>query len=405
MGADDGVHDFAARALASREAAGLMRRLRCVDGAQDTWVTVEGRRALLLCSNNYLGLANHPAVREAAARAAVDYGVGAGASRLISGSMRLHHGLEEQLADLKGTPAALLFTSGYHANIGAITALVGDGDAVFSDQLNHASIIDGCRLSQARVFVYPHRDTAALEALLARHRAPRRLVVTESVFSMDGDTAPLPAICDIAERHGAMLMVDEAHATGVIGATGGGVVEAEGLQARITLQMGTLGKALGGFGAFVAARRTVIDLLINTARSFVFTTALPPPVVAAALAALDIVRTGGELRLRLAENAAALGASLRQLGLTLGPNPSHIIPVVIGDADRTMQLSERLLAEGVFVQGIRPPTVPPGTSRLRVTLMSPHTAEDLQFAVDAFRRVLTGDESPPLTPSPLPSPW
>ena len=269
------VADFATRELARRQAAGLARRLRPIDGAQDTWVSVEGRRVLLLCSNNYLGLATHPAVREAASRAAVEYGAGAGASRLISGSMRLHHELEEQLAAFKGTEAALLFNSGYHANIGAITALVGADDAVFSDALNHASIIDGCRLSRAAVAVYPHNDTAALEELLARSAARRRLVVTESIFSMDGDTAPLVAICDIAERHGAMVMVDEAHATGVVGPRGAGVVAAAGLQRRVTLQMGTLGKALGTFGAFVAGRRVVIDLLINAARSFIYTTALP----------------------------------------------------------------------------------------------------------------------------------
>ncbi len=385
--------DFAAREVACRRTAGLARRLRVVDGPQDGWVTVDGRRALLLCSNNYLGLANHPALREAACKAAMDLGVGAGASRLISGSMRLHHDLEEQLAAFKGTEAALLFNSGYHANIGTIAALVGAGDAVFSDELNHASIIDGCRLSRAQVFVYPHKDTAVLETLLARNRARRRLVVSDSIFSMDGDVAPLAAICDIAERHGALVMVDEAHATAVVGPRGGGVVEAEGLQERITVQIGTLGKALGTFGAFVAARRAVIDLLINAARSFVYTTALPPPVVAASAAALDIVRREPERRRRLAQNAAALGGGLRRLDLNLGASPGHIMPVLIGDAQRTMQLSQRLLSEGVFVQGIRPPTVPAGTARLRITAMSTHTPHDIDFALGAVQRVLSSEPS------------
>ena len=387
-----GVNEFACDALASRRAAGLMRQLHCVDGPQDTWVTVDGRRALLLCSNNYLGLANHPALREAATRAAVDYGVGSGASRLISGSMRLHEQLEAQLAALKGTEAALVFNSGYHANIGVIAALVGNEDAVFSDALNHASIIDGCRLSGARIVVYPHNDVLALEGALATSAARRRLIVTESIFSMDGDTAPLRAICDVAERHGAMLVVDEAHATGVIGPRGGGLVEAEGLRERVTLQMGTLGKALGVFGAFVAGRRALIDLLINTARTFIYTTALPPPVLAASLAALDIVASEPDRRQQVIDNARQLRCLLQELGIDAG-GAAHVIPLPTGNPERTMRLSTQLLEERVFVQGIRPPTVPPATSRLRVTVMSTHTAADLQFARDAFQRVFATESS------------
>jgi glycine C-acetyltransferase len=378
--------DFAAEELSARQAAGLMRQLRCVDGAQDPWVTVDGRRVLLLCSNNYLGLANHPALREAACRAATDFGVGAGASRLISGSMRLHHELEEQLALFKGTEAALLFTSGYQANVGAISALVGQADAVFSDALNHASIIDGCRLSRARVCVYAHRDVGALAALLARTPARRRLIVTDSVFSMDGDMAPLAAICDLAERYGAMVMVDEAHATGIVGPDGSGMVKAAGLCDRVTVQIGTLGKALGTFGAFLAGRRSLVDWFVNSARSFIYTTALPPPVVAATLAALRIVCTEPQRRRDLGDNAAHLYHGLQRIGLSLPAAPSHIMPVVIGDAQRTMRVSERLLAEGVFVQGIRPPTVPEGTARLRVTVMSTHSRDDLDGAVETFRR-------------------
>ncbi len=380
--------DFATRELARRAAAGLTRHLRPIDGAQGTWVTIEGRRVLLLCSNNYLGLANDERLRAAAQRAAAEYGVGAGASRLISGSMRLHHELEEQIAAFKGTEAALLFNSGYQANIGTISALAGRGDAVFSDELNHASIIDGCRLSRAEVVVYPHRDATALERALAASRARRRLVVTDSIFSMDGDIAPLPDICAAAERHEAMVMVDEAHATGVVGPGGAGVAAEQGVRDRVTIQMGTLGKALGGFGAFVAARRPIVDLIINAARSFIYTTAPSLPVVAAASAALAILAAEPQRRVRLAQNAALLRQRLTGLGLRVGGDGGHILPVLVGDADRTMRLSEKLLEAGVFVQGIRPPTVPPGTARLRVTVMSTHTGEDLEFAAEAFRRVL-----------------
>ncbi len=382
--------EIAAEELAARAASGLIRSLRSVDGPQDTWVTVEGRHTLLLCSNNYLGLANHPALREAAERALRDFGAGAGASRLISGSMRLHHEIEERLAGFKGTMAALLFNSGYQANVGTIAALLGRGDAVFSDELNHASIIDGCRLSRAEVMVYPHCDLDALERLLGASRARRRLIVTDTVFSMDGDTAPLRGICDLADRYGAMVMVDEAHATGVLGPTGAGLVEAEGLRGRIDVQMGTLGKALGSFGAYVAASRPVIDLLINKARSFVYSTALPPPVVAAAGAALTLVRQEPERRQRLVENGVWLVERLRKLGLSPGGSCGHIVPVFFGDAQTTMQAAQRLLREGVFVQGIRPPTVPPGTSRLRVTVTAAHTRTDLAYAAEAFAKVHAG---------------
>lgn len=378
-----GTTDFVDEALARREAQGLRRRMRWIDGAQDRWVEVDGRRALLLCSNNYLGLANDPELREAAARALRDCGVGAGASRLVSGSMRAHRELEEALADLKRAEAALVFTSGYQANVGTITALVGRDDEVFSDELNHASLIDGCRLSRARVSVYPHNDMERLGALLAASRARRRLIVTDSVFSMDGDEAPLAAICDLADRYGAMTLVDEAHATGAIGPHGSGVVGREGLQERVTVQMGTLGKALGCFGAFVAGRRNLVDYLANEARSFVFTTALPPAIVAAARAAVAIAAREDGRRERLAANAARLHAGLLRLGFAV-PHCSHILPVMIGDPAATMALCGRLLDRGVFAQGIRPPTVPPGTSRLRVTLMATHTDADIDAALAAF---------------------
>lgn len=371
--------------LAGIRAAGRWRELRRIEGPVDTWVTIDGMRVLALCSNNYLGLANHPGLAAAAARAAETYGVGAGASRLISGSLAIHRDLETRLARFEHTEAAVLFPTGYHANVGAITALVGRGDAVFSDQLNHASIIDGCRLSGAEVHVYPHADAGALDALLAtRSTARRRLVVTDSVFSMDGDHAPLREICRVAAAHDAMVMVDEAHATGVEGPTGAGLVEALGLGDAVTVQMGTLGKALGAAGAFVAGSEALIALLVNRARSFIYTTALPPPVVAAVDAALDVVEREPERRARLATIAATLRARLVELGFEIPPGAGPIIPVITGSSERALAWSRELLERGVFVQAIRPPTVPDGTARLRVTLMATHTDEDLAHAVAAF---------------------
>ncbi len=390
--------DHFAAELARLEAAGLRRTLRPIDGPQDARVTIDGRSVLCLSSNNYLGLANHPDLIEAARAAARDLGVGSGASRLISGSMRVHHDLEARLAAFKRSQAALLFTSGYHANLGVIGALVGPGDAVFSDALNHASLIDGCRLSRAVVQVYPHNDLAALGEQLATVPARRRLIVTDSIFSMDGDAAPLAALCALAERHDAMLMVDEAHATGVVGPRGAGLVDALGLQAAVTVQMGTLGKALGTFGAYVAGSRALIDLLVNRARTQVFTTALPPPIVAAAAAALTIVEREPERRTATRRNAARLRAGLRGLGYVVpGEDDSHILPVMIGDAEATMALSAALLAAGAFAHGIRPPTVPDGTARLRVTVMATHTEADINAAIAAFaavRRPLEGAATP-----------
>jgi 8-amino-7-oxononanoate synthase len=373
--------------LAAREAAGLRRRLRAVEGRQAARVAIDGRSLISLCSNNYLGLADHPALIEAAVAAARELGVGAGASRLVSGSMRLHHRLEERLAAFKGTRRALLFNSGYHANLGTIQALVGKEDAVFSDALNHASLIDGCRLSRAALHVYPHRDAGALAALLGRVTARRKLIVTDSVFSMDGDTAPLAEICALAERHGAMVMVDEAHATGVLGRKGAGLVEALGLQGRVDVQMGTLGKALGGFGAYVAGSETLIEYLLNCARTFVYTTALPPPVVAAALAALDVVEREPERRAAALANAARLRSGLHRLGYEVPAGEAAIVPVLLGDAALTMRVSDALLLRGVLALGIRPPTVPAGTARIRTTVMATHTQADVDAALDAFAAV------------------
>lgn len=371
--------------LAEVERNGLYRRLRPVSGAQDAIVTLDGREALLLSSNNYLGLANHPALKRAAQDAIERYGCGAGASRLISGDMALHQELERRLAELKNAEAALVFPSGYHANIGVISALMGPGDAIFSDALNHASIIDGCRLSRAHVQIYRHGDMAHLTQLLATcPRSGRRLIVTDSVFSMDGDMAPLVDIVAIARCYDAWVMVDEAHATGVFGARGAGVVESLGLEHEVEIQMGTLGKALGGCGAYVAGSRELIAWLVNRARSFIYTTGIPPAVAASALAALDLVAREPERRQQLWENAAFLRQGLAALGYKIGPTQSPILPVLIGDAQPTMALAAALLQRGVFAHGIRPPTVPAGTSRLRVTPMATHSRAQLTHALEMF---------------------
>ena len=381
------IEAMAREALAEQRAAGLLRELRWIDGRQGAWVEREGRRVLLLCSNDYLGLASHPALAEAAAAGLRESGTGAGASRLISGSMRIHRVLEERFAAWKKSERALVFPTGYHANIGAVTALVRAGDAVFSDQLNHASLIDGCRLSGAAVHVYAHGDVTALEDLLRRSEARHRLIVTDSVFSMDGDLAPLPEICDLADCYDAFVLVDDAHGTGVLGETGAGAVEHFGLHGRVDVQMATLSKALGGAGAVVCAAAPVVDLLVNRARAFIYTTGLPPAVAASALAAADLVQREPQRLAALRDNAARLRAGLKQIGYDVPDGETPIIPVVLGDSEVAMEASRRLLDEGVFVQAIRPPTVPPGSARLRVTVMATHTPEDIDFAVQAFARV------------------
>ena len=377
--------DILADRLAELEQRGLNRRLRLVEGAQAGRVRLDGREVLMLSSNNYLGLANHPALTRAAQAALERCGCGAGASRLISGSMELHHELEDRLARLKHTQAALVFPTGYQANVGTLSALMEPGDTILSDALNHASIIDGCRLSRASTLVFRHNDVDHVAELLAScSGAGQRLIVTDSVFSMDGDIAPLAELSRLARRYDAWLMVDEAHATGVFGPHGGGVVEELGLSAAIEIQMGTLGKALGGFGAYVAGSRQLIDWLVNRARSFVYTTALPPSVAATAIAALDIVAQEPQRRRRLWDNTAFLAEQLTGLGYSLGQTRSQILPLIIGDAGQTMALAAALLERGIFAQGIRPPTVPIGTSRIRVTPMATHTRQDMQDAVEAF---------------------
>jgi glycine C-acetyltransferase len=379
---------FVQTQLESLRNQGLYRSLRRVEGDQGPTLLIDGREVIDFCSNNYLGLANHPALREAA-KAAIDrYGCGSGASRLISGNMTLHEELESKIAQLKGTEAALVFNSGFQANTGVIPVLVGEGDVVLSDALNHASIIDGCRLSRAKIVVYKHGDIDELERGLKNSLASsRKLIVTESLFSMDGDEAPLADIVGVAERHGAMIMVDEAHATGVYEPNGAGIVTKLGLGERVLVQMGTLGKALGGFGAYVAGGKALRELLINRCRSFIFTTSLPPAVMAMAIAAVDLIEQEPQRRQALRHNCRLLRAGLESLGFSLGTSRSQILPLMVGDATRCMKLSEDLLQRGVFAQGIRPPTVPLGTSRLRITLMATHTPAHIDRALEVFKEV------------------
>ena len=380
--------DFIQAELEKLKAQGLYRKLRLVEGAQGPTFILNGREVLNFCSNNYLGLADHPELAAAAKQAIDRYGCGSGASRLISGNMELHEALENKIAALKGTEAALVFNSGFQANVGVISTLVNEGDVVFSDALNHASVIDGCRLSRARTVIYPHFGLAYLEEELKKAPAgSRKLIVTETLFSMDGDEAPLGEIVDLAERHGALVMVDEAHATGVFGPNGAGVVAKLGLGERVFLQMGTLGKALGGFGAYVAGSQALCDLLINRCRSFIFTTSLPPAVMAMAIAAIDFLYKEPQRRLALWHNCRAIREGLLKLEFSLGQSQSQILPLIIGDAGKCMSFSERLLQKGVFAHGIRPPTVPPGTARLRITVMATHKHEHLHQALKAFEEV------------------
>jgi 8-amino-7-oxononanoate synthase len=366
--------------LAELRGAGLHRRLRLVDSPQGPRVVLDGAEVLLLCSNNYLGLADHPRVRQAAAEAAERWGAGAGASRLISGNLALHRKLETKLAEFKGAEAALLFGSGYLANTGTVAALAGRGEVVFSDELNHASIIDGCRLSRAETFVYRHCDLEHLAWGLAQARDRAALIVTDGVFSMDGDVAPLPGLVELARRHRCLLAVDDAHGTGALGPGGRGAVAAAGLSEEVDVIVGTLGKALGSYGAYVCARPEIVDLLVNTARPFIFSTAPPPPAIGAAMAALALLGSQPGLVEQLRRNGDVLREALAESGLDTGPSRTQIVPVIVGGARQAVELCERVLEQRVFAQAIRPPTVPDGTSRLRLAVMANHRADELRGA-------------------------
>ena len=397
------MSDVAERLQELRD-SGLYRRLRLIEGPQGPEVTLGGHPVLLLCSNNYLGLADDPRVREAAAAAALEWGAGAGASRLISGNMEPHRRLEARLAEFAGYESSLLFGSGYLANTGAIAALAGRDRVVFSDELNHASIVDGCRLARAETFVYRHADLDHLAWGLERAAGRGALIVSDGLFSMDGVVAPVVELLDLARRHGCRLMIDEAHATGAIGPGGRGAVAAAGLDGEVDLTVGTLGKSLGSYGAYVCADAPTIDLLVNTARPFIFSTAPPPPALGAAETALDLLATEPWRVEALQTNAEALRNGLAAEGLDLGASRTQVVPVLVGDAELTMALCERALEEGVFAQGIRPPTVPQGTSRLRFTVMATHDPSRLREAArkvgEAARQLGIASAAPATAPTP-----
>lgn len=381
--------DFA-QELIDLEEKGLRRTLRIVDSESDAWIIIDGKKVLNLCSNNYLGLANDQRIKQAAIEAIKKYGCGSGASRLVCGNMTLHKELEEKLADFKKTEACLVFNSGYTANIGIISTLVNRGDIVFCDKLNHASIIDGIILSMAELRRYPHKDLNSLEELLKKEKDyKRRLIVTDTVFSMDGDIAPLKELINLAKKYDCLLMIDEAHATGVLGKNGRGALEYLGLEDKKCeiIQMGTLSKAFGVFGAYVCGWKDLIDYLINHSRAFIYTTALPPAIIAANIKALEITVSDTTLRIRLKENIDFFKQGLKSLGFDTEESESAIIPLITKEPKLTMEFSKRLFDEGVFVQGIRPPTVPKGLSRLRITLMATHTKDDLEFALDKIKKI------------------
>ena len=360
--------------------AGLYRQMRLIESGQGSRVVMDGREVVLLCSNDYLGLASHPGVRAAAARAAEAWGAGAGASRLVSGNTTLQRDLERELAEFKGYDACVLFGSGYLANTGVIPALVGRGDVILSDALNHASIVDGCRQSRAETIVYDHCDLGSLADGLGRADGRATLIVTDAVFSMDGDLAPLQGIVALARRHRALVLVDEAHATGVIGPGGRGLVAELGLEREVDVAIGTLSKALGSYGAFACCSLALRELLVNRARTLIFSTGLPPASVAAASAALAVLRTTPELVDQLHRNSRLLRAELAAGGFDVSPGEMPIVPLVIGDPQDTMALCEAALEKGLFAQAIRPPTVPDGTSRLRLVVMATHTPDDVRHA-------------------------
>ena len=348
-------------------------------GPQGATIVLDGETLVNFGANDYLGLAADPRLSAAAARAAQDEGWGAGASPLVTGRGASHAELERQLAEFEGAEAALLFSSGFAANLGTVAALVERGDAIFADAKNHASLIDGCRLSRAEVHIYRHGDVDHLSELLRSASGyRRRLIVSDSLFSMDGDFAPLAQIAELAEQHDAMLLIDEAHATGVFGERGRGVAEMLGIEKGVHIRIGTLSKALGSIGGFAVGRQSLIDWLFNRARSYVFSTAFPPAVAAAAIAALQIVRDEPRRRTELLARAQSVRERLRAQGWNVGQSASQIIPVYLGAPDRTMRVAQQLRARGLFVPGIRPPTVPPGESLLRISLSWAHSADMLE---------------------------
>jgi glycine C-acetyltransferase len=367
---------------------GLHRHLRILSDEQKAKTTVDDRLVVNLSSNNYLGLTTHPRLRARALEAIHRYGVGSGSVRPIAGTLDIHMELERRLADFKKTEAVVVFQSGFTANAGTVSAVLTEDDVVISDELNHASIIDGCRLSRASIKVFPHKDVAAARAILrALPVSQRKLLITDGVFSMDGDLGPLPDLCALAEEFGCIMMVDDAHASGVFGASGRGTIDHFGVHGRVDIQVGTLSKAVGVLGGYVAGSRALIEFLYHRARPFLFSTSHPPAVAAACIAAIDVLLEEPHLIDRLWENTRFFKAGLQSLGFNTGISESPITPVIVGDGALAMKLSDRLFAKGVFAQGIGFPTVPQGKARVRTIVTASHTQGDLQFALDVFGEV------------------
>ena len=379
---------FLSDELDALRAHDAMGTIRVLDGPQLAKASIDGRVVVNLASNNYLGLTTHPRLVEAALEATRRFGVGSGSVRTIAGTLTLHEELEQRIAAFKQTEAAVVFQSGFTANAGTVAAVLTRHDAVVSDELNHASIIDGCRLSRATLHVFAHRDVEAARARVKEVPAGRRtLLITDGVFSMDGDLGPLPGLCQVAEESGAIMMVDDAHASGVFGRHGRGTVDHFGMHGCVDIQVGTLSKALGTLGGYVAGRRHLIEYLRQRARPFMFSTSHPPAVAAASIAALDVLLEEPQLIDRLWENTRFFKAGLQQLGFDTGTSESPITPVMVGEAKTAATMSARLFEQGVFALGIGYPIVPKGKARLRTIVTATHTREDLQFALDAFAKV------------------
>ena len=383
---DDAIFADLAAELAQAAQSGLQRRRRLLQSAQGTHVEVDGRRLLSFCSNDYLGLANHPQLIAALQQGAALTGVGSGASHLVTGHHRLHERLEQALAAFSGLPAALLFSTGYMANLGVVTALLGRNDAIFADRLNHASLNDAAVLCRAEFKRYAHNDLTALENLLRASSARRKLVAVDAVFSMDGDLAPVPELLALCERYDAWLLLDDAHGFGVLGENGRGILSHYEVASPRIIYMATLGKAAGVFGAFVAGEPVLIDYLLQKARSYTYTTATPPPLAAAVLAALDVIAAADERRLQLQRLRVLLRTQLQLRRWRLTPSPTAIQPLIVGSNEEALKLSEYLLAAGLLVPAIRPPTVPQGTARLRISLSAAHTEADVVRLADILNQ-------------------
>jgi glycine C-acetyltransferase len=381
---------YLSQELDSLREQGLYRRLRVLDGEQKARTSVDHRSVVNLSSNNYLGLTTHPTLRARALEALTTLGVGTGSVRTIAGTMEIHMALERKLAAFKKTEAAVVFQSGFTANAGTVSSILGREDAIVSDELNHASIIDGARLSRATVKVFPHRDVDAARKVLEQlPRTQRRLLITDGVFSMDGDLGPLPALCDLADEFGCIMMVDDAHASGVFGQHGRGTIDHFGMHGRVDVQVGTLSKAIGALGGYVAGSRALIEFLYHRARPFLFSTSHPPSVAATCIAALEVLETEPQWMERLWDNTRFFKAGLQALGFDIGVSESPITPVIAGENALAMRLSDRLFEEGVFAQGIGFPTVPRGKARVRTIVTATHSQDELQFALDCFRKVGT----------------